>query len=201
MSPPCSTPIPEAGLTAYWLGELDDSDAAEVEQHLFGCSQCSSQLKLLVRLGVGIRQIASEGTVHAVLSPAFVRQMQNNGLRVREYRLQPGTSVACTIAPDDDLVVSHLHAEFADVERLDLVFEDPDSGAQLRMQDLAFDRTSDEIVLASNTRYLRELGTATRRVRLLAVRKGGDRELGTYTFNHSRYRPSFGPGSGPGSGT
>ena len=56
------------------------------------------------------------------------------------------------------------------------------------MQDLAFDRTADEIVLASNTRYLRELGTATRRVRLLAVQAGGDREIGTYTFNHSRYQ-------------
>ena len=189
---PCLSPIPEAELTAYWLGELEDSDAADVEQHVFGCSHCSSQLQLLVRLGVGIRQVASEGTVHAVLTPAFVRQMQNNGLRVREYRLRPGTSVACTIAPDDDLVVSHLHAGFAGVERLDLIFEDPDSGAQLRMKDLAFDRSADEIVLASNTRYLRELGTATRRVRLLAVQEGGDRELGTYTFNHSRYRPGSG---------
>jgi len=193
---PCPSPIPEAELTAYWLGELEDSDAADVEQHVFGCSHCSSQLQLLVRLGVGIRQVASEGTVHAVLTPTFVRQMQNNGLQVREYRLRPGTSVACTIAPDDDLVVSHLHAEFAGVERLDLIFEDPDSGAQLRMKDLAFDRAADEIVLASNTRYLRELGTATRRVRLLAVQEGGERELGTYTFNHSRYRSGSGSGSG-----
>jgi hypothetical protein len=51
----------------------------------------------------------------------------------------------------------------------------------------AFDRAADGVVLASNTRYLRQLDTATRRVRLLAVQEGGDRELGTYTFNHSRY--------------
>jgi len=176
-----------ADLAAYWLGELDATDAADIETHVFGCDHCSGRLQNLVRLGAGIRQATVAGALHAVLSPDFVRRMQDDGLRVREYRLQPGTSVACTIAPDDDLVVSHLQAALADVERLDLVFEDPDAGTQLRMQDLAFDRAADGVVLASNTRYLRQLDTATRRVRLLAVQEGGDRELGTYTFNHSRY--------------
>jgi hypothetical protein len=96
--------------------------------------------------------------------------------------------VACTIAPDDDLAISHLHASFVGVQRVDLVMEDLVTGTEQRLTDLSFDPASDEIVLMPSARLLRTLDTASMRARLLSVSDGVERELGSYTFNHSRYR-------------
>ena len=85
-----------------------------------------------MRLGDGIQQVTRAGDVHAVLTAAFIRRLQQSGVRVREYRLQPGGSVNCTVAPEDDLVVAHLHAPLGDVERLDLLLDDVTSGARWR---------------------------------------------------------------------
>ena len=187
MNTPCASPIPDTALAAYWLCEMDAPENAALEEHLFGCAYCTARLQKFAALGAGIRRATLAGATHAVLSAAFVRKLKDDGLRVREYRLQPNTSVACTITPDDDFVVSHLHAQLDDVQRLDLVFEDPATGFRHRLEDLAFDRNAEEIVVASNTRFVRAMETSTRLMRLLSVQPDGDRELGTYTFNHSRY--------------
>jgi len=187
MNTPCASPIAETTLAAYWLCEMDSSDSQAIEEHLFACGHCSARLQRLANLGAGIRQAVEKGASHAVLSAAFVRKLKDAGLRVREYPVQPGTSVACTIEPEDDLVVSRLYAPLVDVHRLDLVFEHPAAGTRHRLEDLAFDRNADEIVVASNTPFVRSLGSTTLHMRLLAVQPDGERELGLYTFNHSPY--------------
>lgn len=183
----CMAVIPVATLAAYWLGELNAANESELEEHLFGCVDCSGQLRSIVQLGEGIRQATREGRWHAVLSVSFVKALQEDGLRVREYRLQPGGSVACTVAPHDDLVVAYLHAPLRNVRQLDLVYHDLTADTHVRMQDVAFDPASDEIVLASNVVALRQLTSVTHRLQLVSVEDAGERELGTYTFNHSRY--------------
>jgi hypothetical protein len=181
--------VPIATLTAYWLGELDAASETELEEHLFGCAYCSGRLHNIVQLADGIRRAAREGRLHAVVSASFVRKLKEDGLRVREYRLQPGGSVACTVTPGDDLVVAHLHAPLRDVRRLDLVCDDLTDGTHVRLQDVAFDPDSDEIVLASNVMKLRQLASTTQRMQLVSVEDATEREIGTYTFNHSRYEP------------
>jgi hypothetical protein len=72
-------------------------------------------------------------------------------MRVRAYRLQPGGGVNCTIAPEDDLVIAHLHTPLTGVRRLDLVLDDVKSGAHWRAEDVAFDPAADEVVMAPNS--------------------------------------------------
>ncbi len=182
----CIKASPTSALLAYWLGESVAEEAA-VEEHLMACPHCSARLQSLVRLGRGIRRATRAGNIHGVLSASFVDELRDDGLRVREYRLQPGASVACTVTPDDDLVVSYLSAPLRDVQRLDLVFEDPGSGHELRMADVAFDPEAGEVVLAPSTAALRVFDTGPRRARLLAVHDGEEREIGCYTFNHTRF--------------
>jgi hypothetical protein len=122
-----------------------------------------------------------------VLSASFVDELRKDGLRLREYRLPAGGSVACTVTPDDELVVSYLGASLRDVQRLDLVFEDLPTGATLRMADVAFDPAANEVVLAPDIARLRSFDTGMRRARLIAVQEGAERELGVYTFNHTRF--------------
>jgi hypothetical protein len=181
----CAAVAPE--LIAYWLGELDGDREAELDEHLFGCEACSTRLRDLVRLGEGIQQVTRAGDVHAVLTAAFIRRLQQSGLRVREYRLQPGGSVNCTVAPDDDLVIAHLHAPLEGVHRLDLLFDDVTQGARWRVEDVAFDPAAGELVLSPNVAELRALRFVTQRVQLVAVEPAAERVIADYTFNHSPY--------------
>ena len=184
-TPACTAVAPE--LIAYWLGELADDREAELDEHLFGCEACSARLRELVRLGDGIQQVTRAGDVHSVLTAAFIRRLQQSGLRVREYRLHPGGSVNCTVTPEDDLVIAHLHAPLTGVHRLDLLFDDVTKGARWRVEDVAFDPATDEVVLAPNVAELRGFGVVTQRVQLVAVERGTERVIADYTFNHSPY--------------
>ena len=189
--PVCIRAIPTSALLTYWMGE-SVAEEATVEEHLMECPHCSMRLASLVRLGQGIRRATRSGNFHGVLSASFIDTLRKDGLRVREYRLQPNTSVACTVTPEDDLVVSYLSAPLREVQRLDLVFEDLVAGHAVRMMDVAFDPAAEQVVLAPNTTALRAFDTGPRRARLIAVQDGVERELGSYTFDHTRFAgPSF----------
>lgn len=188
MSDVCTTPAPLPDLLAWWLGEMDEQSQARFEEHLFGCGECSARLGHLVHLGNAIQREFREGRLGSVLSAASVRRLKDAGMRVREYRMQPGGSVNCTVAPEDDLVAAHLHAPLRDVQRLDLSIDAGDGNARRRVADVAFDPASDEVVLASSVAALRKLGVVTQRVDLIAESGGAERVIGSYTFNHSPWR-------------
>ena len=181
----CAVPTPVTALLAWWLGELEGGRESELEEHLFGCESCGARLRQLMQLGDGIRRVTRSGSVHAVLTAEFIRRLRESGMRVREYRLHPGGSVNCTVASEDDLVIAHLHAPLAEVQRLDMVVDDDTSGAHWRAEDVAFDPAADEVVMAPSVVELRRLGVTVQRVQLLAVEQGNERVIGAYTFNHS----------------
>ncbi|HSC07677.1 MAG TPA: zf-HC2 domain-containing protein [Steroidobacteraceae bacterium] len=183
----CVTSVPLPELLAYWLGEMDEIAEARLEQHLFGCAECSGRIANLVNLTQAIRQQFREGRLGTtILTARFVQQLKDAGMRVREYHIQPGGSVNCTIAPDDDLVVSHLDAPLQDVGRLDFIIEG--ASWRHRLEDIAFDSASGKVVFAPSVAELRKLGVSTHRARLVAVSPGEERVIGDYTFKHSPYR-------------
>jgi hypothetical protein len=184
-APSCRVTYPAQTLAAYWLGELDGPAEGEFEEHLFGCVACTERLQALVRLGEGVRRVMRDGNFRAILPSPFVKHLQELGVRVREYRVQPGGSVECTVTPQDDLVLAHLHAPLHDVQRLDLIVHDVSHGTPVRIEDVAFDPTADEVVMLPNTAQLRHVTFATLQVKLLAVEPGRERVIGEYTFNHS----------------
>lgn len=180
------TPI--AKLIEYWLGELDAAEDAQLEEHVFGCAECSARLQQVAQLAQGLRHAAREGNVVTIVTPSFIKRLQDAGLQIREYRMDPGGSVLCTVAPDDDRVVAHLHAPLTDVHRLDMVLHDDTEGFSLRVEDLAFEPAANEVVLSPNMAELRALTQATQRVELVSVENGNDRVIGRYTFNHYPYQ-------------
>jgi hypothetical protein len=184
----CATPVPQQELLGYWLREMDDDAQARLEEHLFGCADCSGRLARLVNLAKAIRREFQQGRLGAtlILTVPFVQQLKAAGMRIREYQIPAGGSVNCTIAPDDDLVVSHLAASLHDVRRLDFIFES--EGSHQRLEDIAFDPASGEVAFAPSVAELRKLGVSTHRARLVAVGPGEERVIGDYTFKHSPYR-------------
>ena len=178
----CTTAPQE--LLAYWLGELDEAHELRLDEHLLACSACSERLRTIVDLGAAIRRELLHGNFGFVLPAPFIRRIKEAGLTVREYDVEPGGSVNCTITPDDDLVVAHLHAPLRDVRRLDLVLHDPAAGT-LRASDVTFDPEADSLTWVPSVAYLRTLGHAQPRVRLVAVEGVDERVIADYTFNHS----------------
>jgi len=170
-------------LLAYWLGELDEAHELRMDEHLFGCPVCSENLGAIVEVGAGIRGELLRGDFGFVLPAAFIRRIKDAGLRVREYDLEPGGSVSCTVAPDDDLVVAHLRAPLRGVRRLDLVLQDPKLGT-IRVSDVAFDPAADGVTMVPSVPYLRTLRHERQRARLMAVEGVEERVIGDYTFNH-----------------
>jgi hypothetical protein len=169
---------------AWWLGELQEHDEARLDEHLLACAACSGVLRELVEIGVAIRAQSLRGGFSAVLPPSYIQRLKAAGLRVREYDLEPGGSVACTVTSDDDLVVSYLHVPLRGVGRLDLLMHDPTVGT-LRLVDIAFDPASGGVAVVPDIAHLRTLGVSQHRMQLVAVDGAGERMLAEYTFDHA----------------
>jgi len=173
---------PDETLLAYWLDELDDEEAAEVEAHLFECDDCGARLRELLALGAAVKREFLAGEVPSPVSADFVRHLKDDGLRVREYSLVPGDRIACTAAPHDDLIVAHMNADLAGVRQLDIEYDDA-SGVR-RARHLPFNATGDEVTLIAPTNVLKAMNDVSQRMRLFAVTLDSERLIAEYTFNH-----------------
>lgn len=182
MTTACTTNSDE--LLTWWLDELDADAEARIDEHLFTCPTCARRLNALVELGDAIRRETLRGDFGFVVPAAFVARMKQSGLTLREYTPAPGGSVNCTIAPTDDFVVAHLQAPLAGVQRLDVLIDDSTVG-QLRLDDVPFNPGAQGLAVIPSATFLRSLGVAQQRIRLLALEGSSERLLGEYTFNHS----------------
>lgn len=187
MSAPCSAPLDERTLVEYWLDELPENAEAAIDEHLLGCGHCSARLAGLVALAGGIREALRAGRLQAVVSDAFVRRLAAQGLQVREYRVARNQAVNCTVAPEDDFVISRLEAPLAGVVRLDLVIHAPGLPEEVR-EDIPFDAARGEVIMSADVPRLRGMPSHRLRFELVAVDDGGRRLIGEYTFNHSAHR-------------
>jgi hypothetical protein len=185
----CPAPLSLGVLSDYWLGELAGGDEAPreagIEEHLFGCDECSRRLQWVVDLAGATRALARRGLLRVVVGDEQLRRLAGEGLRVREYRVESGGSVACTVTPGDDLVVARLVAPFRTSQQVDLVFCDATGSEQGRLPDVPLDSTRGEVVFTEPVDGLRRMGKTTVRVRLVAVESPGERMLGEYVFNHT----------------
>lgn len=184
MTTPLTHLSPEL-LLDYWLRETSPAATDAVEEHLMACDTCGETLDELLALADGVRAATRAGDVWTVASGALADRFVQEGLRVREYRLPHNGSVHCTVAPEDEMLVTRLAAPLQGVRRLDIATETSLApGEWQHAQDVPFDAASGEVVWLARIAQVRALPEHTVRVRLLAVEDGGTRELGTYVFRH-----------------
>ena len=175
-----------ATLVDYWMGDLSADAADAVDLHLLGCDACGALLDDIAYLAAGVRAAFAAGDVHAFVPAAFVDRLADRGVRVRRYRIPRNGSVNCTVTPDDDLLVAALEVPLEGVSRLDAV-SDLEDGEHV-VEDIPFDSRTGMVMMVPPTSKVRALDDNVMHVRLVAVDDGGSRELGTYTFNHTRHR-------------
>jgi hypothetical protein len=184
----CANRISLATLLEYWLGELDAEREEQIDGHLLGCGHCSANLQSLVELAGEVREAVNAGALKAVLSDAFVRRLAAHGLHLREYRVPHNGSVHCTVAPDDDVLITRLNAPLAGVERLDLERVGIGSAGTERLRDVPFDAAAGEVIFTLPMDRVRALPETTVRIRLLAVSAADERTVGEYTLHHAPHR-------------
>src|SRR6187549_1784670 len=121
----CEARISNESLLDYWLGESQAADVGSLEEHLFGCPDCTARLAHLQALQAGVGVLARRGSVGGRITRSLLNQLQRDGLRVRWYSVSPGETVPCAIFPEDDLVVTSLRADFSSTHRATLTVAGP----------------------------------------------------------------------------
>ena len=172
-------------LVAYWLGELGETAEADVDEHLLGCDRCGARLDEVVALAGGIGEAFARGAVQAFASEDFVRQLDAQGVPMREYRVPRNGAVNCTILPEDRFVVARMEAPLEGVTRVDAIYDL--EGQSRTFHDVPFDPADNSVVLLPRPATLRQMPSHRARIRLVSVEGTVERELGTYTFNHTRH--------------
>lgn len=184
----CRTPLELPALVDYWFGELSEAAAERVEEHLFACDGCGSELRALVSLGDGVRRLAHRGAVSMVVTPSFLEATSRAGLRTREYAVSPGGRVACTVTATDDLLISRMRADFTGVSRLDVLAR-AEGQPEARIEDIPIRQDAEELIVAQSMPWVRALGPTLLRFRLVARDGSAERVLGDYTFEHTPAPP------------
>ena len=180
--------IPLERLMMLSLGELDDAEAAVVEQHVLACGSCASKLESLLRIGDAVRALASAGGMQFFASPDTVEQLERAGLVTRAYRLAPGETAACTAAPDDIYIAGYLAADLSSVSRVDVVQTFP-GGRTRRFDDVPFDTARGIVAMVHPAAFLRALPRAKGTTEIFAIDHSGERKLGAYVFDHTPFPP------------
>jgi anti-sigma factor RsiW len=71
MSAPCAAPLPWSRLVDYWAGDPDAAESDRIEEHLFGCAACSTQLARLAGVAEALRT-----AIPSVVAPDQVPQLR-----------------------------------------------------------------------------------------------------------------------------
>lgn len=189
----CTAPVDAAILADYWLASLPEPEEQAVEEHLFTCDECGARLREVISLFRDIRDLARGGSMLMVVSDAFLKRVAVEGLRVREYAVPAGGSVACTVTAEDDFLIGRLYADLSAARRVDLCLCDECGVERLRLPDIPFDSTSGSVAFQQSITYAKAAASETMLARLVAFDdSGSERVLGEYAFHHTRTLP--GPG-------
>jgi hypothetical protein len=161
----------------------DEADGPALEDHLFACDDCAQRLSELAATADAVANAVAGGKVRAVGTDALIARLEERGVRLRHYRVEPGGRIECAVAADDVFVVAHYGADFGGVAQVDVVVTD-DAGAVLaRMERVPVPPDARSLPVLIRGDFLRRTAGGDHHVRLLAA----EREVARYTFAHTAF--------------
>jgi len=174
----------------YWLASVPLADEEAIEEHLMACDSCGDRLRETVALSEALGTLARSGSLRVVVADRLLERAADAGRRVREYGADPGGTVHCTVAADDDLLVARLAADLSRAEHVDLSLCDAAGVERIRMADIPIRDDSGGIVLQESITWAKAAPSETMIMRLVAIDAAGcEQLLGEYTFHHTRTIP------------
>jgi hypothetical protein len=176
----CPAPIAFADIVDYWAGDLTRAEENRIEEHVFACVDCARELAAAEAVTRGIAALAREGRLHSVVTDALLNRLAADGVRIRMFTLEGDAIVPCAVWADDDLVVSRIRGDFAEVDSVTIVTRQA-SGEEIgRLSDVAVRPGQREILNAFSAAHLRKLPATRVRVTVTS----GERTLAEYTLEH-----------------
>jgi hypothetical protein len=181
----CPDPIAFADLVAYWSGDLTRAEVDRIDEHVFGCADCGRELAAAEALARGIAAVTRAGRLDSVVTEAILNRLAADGARVRMYTLEGSGIVPCAVWADDDLVVTRIRADFADVKSVTIVTRQGSGEEISRLTDVAVRPGQREILNAYSAARLRTLPPTRVRVTVTAQIGPGERTISEYTLEHA----------------
>lgn len=181
----CPAPIAFADVVDYWAGELTRAEEDRIEDHVFTCADCARDLAAAEAIARGITAVAREGRLHCVVSDAILNRLAADGVRIRTFTLDGPGTIPCAVWADDDLVVSRIRADFADVESVTIVTRQASGEEISRISDIGVRPGQREILNAFSAAHLRTLPSTRVLVTVTTPIGSGERTVAEYTLEHA----------------
>lgn len=167
-------------LAAYWLGDLPEAEALALEEHLFGCEQCTAQSARMAALP---RAIAF--AVPPVVSSAEGARLQRLDARVRREVIAPGGRGVADFSGGAPAQIMVLAANLAGATSVDVTMCTRDGTPLVERKGVPFDAGAGTITIACRDYYVRErVFPLEITMRVEATTDGGRRSLGNFDIDH-----------------
>jgi anti-sigma factor RsiW len=175
-----------ADLVDYAAGELPDTEAAALEEHLFSCSDCGARAAEVDALVRAIGPAVRSGEVGGFVTDEVLNRLSRDGIRVRTFAFSPGAVVPCAVWDDDELIAMRLRADFGGASEFTL--SQRIAGAEVvRATGQVAPSSHGELIYAVPASWIRPLAAVELEV-VLSVREGDEeRSIGTYTLVHGGF--------------
>ena len=183
MTVPGCERIALADLTDYAAGELPESAAAAIDDHLFSCAECAARAAEFDALVRAIRPAVQSAEVGGFVTDAVLNQLSREGVRVRTYALSPGAIVPCAVWDDDELMALRLRADFGGASEFTLTQRVAGTEV-IRATGQVTAGSHGEIIYALPAAWVRQLPVVEVEVLLTAHDGDEERPIGSYTLVH-----------------
>jgi anti-sigma factor RsiW len=175
----CANPIAWETLVDYWAGELDEAATASLEEHLFGCAECTAASARVA----AVTQAVGEA-LPLVVSRAHLERLRARDIRIVENSFVPGERREVEFSPETDLLIHRLGGlDLSGAERVEFRITAESTGALISSTDAAaFDPAEGAVLVACQRHY-----SAFPHDTVLAVSvhaPGGPPRTATYTILH-----------------
>lgn len=182
MTAACASPIADERLIDYWTGDLPAADGATLEEHFFSCADCSARLEGVASVAGGVAALARQGRISGIISRAMLNRLQRDGVRVRQFTLDPGETVPCAAFPGDDVVVTSLNANLAGVQSVSLRVTGPGDTLFGAIDDIPVSAAATGVLWVTPGAFVRSMPSQQLR---LTLRSADDALLGEYVLEHT----------------
>ena len=179
--------VDAARLLDYYLGGPNQGDDA-VEEHLFDCAECSAVVDDIHRMAAAVVGLVRAGELSSGGTTALLNRMSRDRLNVRHYAIEPGETVACTVAADDDFMAGRFALPDGEFSRIDMRILDAQGQELFRVDDIVIDARQREAIMFIPARPVQHEGSGVTHYVLVAPDQDGERELARYSMDHTSLR-------------
>ncbi len=146
----CPNPIAWATLVDYWAADLDEAQTATLDEHLFGCADCSATSARVAAVTEAVR-----GVLPPVVSRQQIERFRERGVRIHQNDFLPGERREVQFRSDTDLLIHRLCGlDLTGAERVGFRITSESTGALVADIDAApFDPAEGAVLVACQHHY------------------------------------------------